>query len=114
MTFAYGYDIILLSVEGNEGTPQVNDRKDFIMNEKFDRRRKYYVVLDCETATLPYASNLPENLKKQIAIAKPLIYDLGWTIVDKKERSRHVNLWEAHLPELSARAIPAVPRYFRS
>lgn len=54
------------------------------MTEKFDHRRKYYVVLDCETATLPYASNLPENLKKQIAIAKPLIYDLGWTIVDKK------------------------------
>ena len=52
--------------------------------EKFDRRRKYYVVLDCETATLPYASDLPENLKKQVAIAKPLIYDLGWTIVDKK------------------------------
>ena len=51
---------------------------------KFDRRRKYYLVLDCETATLPYASGLPENVKKQIAIAKPLIYDLGWTIVDKK------------------------------
>lgn len=51
---------------------------------KFDKRRKYYLVLDCETATLPYASNLPENLKKQVAIAKPLIYDLGWTIVDKK------------------------------
>ena len=44
--------------------------------EKFDRRRKYYVVLDCETATLPYASDLSENLKKQVAIAKPLIYDL--------------------------------------
>ena len=54
------------------------------METKFDRRRKYYVVLDCETATLPYASNLPEHLKKQVAIAKPLIYDLGWTIVDKK------------------------------
>ena len=52
--------------------------------EKFDRRRKYYVILDCETATLPYASDLPESLKKQVAIAKPLIYDLGWTIVDKK------------------------------
>jgi hypothetical protein len=52
--------------------------------EKFDRRRKYYVILDCETATLPYASKLPENLKKRVAIAKPLIYDLGWTIVDKK------------------------------
>ncbi|MBR4929225.1 MAG: hypothetical protein IKZ00_00330 [Bacteroidaceae bacterium] len=51
---------------------------------KFDRRRKYYVILDCETATLPCAHDLPENLKKQVAIAKPLIYDLGWTIVDKK------------------------------
>ena len=51
---------------------------------KLDRRRKYYVILDCETATLPYASGLPEEIKKQIAIAKPLIYDLGWTIVDKK------------------------------
>ena len=54
------------------------------MIQKFDRRRKYYMVLDCETATLPYASNLPEEQKKTIAIAKPLIYDLGWTIVDKK------------------------------
>ena len=34
------------------------------MNEKFDRRRKYYVVLDCETATLPYAKDLPENVEK--------------------------------------------------
>ena len=57
------------------------------MNEspkKFDRRRKYYMVLDCETATLPYAMNLSEKDKKTIAIAKPLIYDLGWQIVDKK------------------------------
>lgn len=51
---------------------------------KFDRRRKYYLILDCETATLPFADGLPENEKKKIAIAKPLIYDLGWTIVDKK------------------------------
>ena len=51
---------------------------------KFDRRRKYYLILDCETATLPCADGLPENEKKKIAIAKPLIYDLGWTIVDKK------------------------------
>ena len=51
---------------------------------KFDRRRKYYLILDCDTATLPCADGLPENEKKKIAIAKPLIYDLGWTIVDKK------------------------------
>ena len=50
---------------------------------KYDRRRKYYMVLDCETATLPYAINYTEEQRKNIAIAKPLIYDLGWKIVDR-------------------------------
>lgn len=49
-----------------------------------DRRRKYYLILDCETATLPYASNFGGDEKKAISIAKPLIYDLGWTICDTK------------------------------
>lgn len=52
--------------------------------KKFDRRRKYYMVLDCETATLPCAGKLSAGDKKKIAIAKPLIYDLGWKIIDKK------------------------------
>ena len=52
--------------------------------KKLDRRRKYYCVLDCETATLPYASELSAEAKKSVAIAKPLIYDLGWTICDAK------------------------------
>ena len=48
-------------------------------------RKKLYLVLDCETATLPCASRIAknENEKKNIAIAKPLIYDIGWTIVDR-------------------------------
>lgn len=50
---------------------------------KFDRRRKYYMVLDCETATLPMASEFGETAKGKIAIAKPLIYDIGWQIVDR-------------------------------
>ena len=50
---------------------------------KYDRRRKYYMVLDCETATLPFASKYDECDRKNIAITKPLIYDLGWTIVDR-------------------------------
>jgi hypothetical protein len=50
---------------------------------KYDRRRKYYMVLDCETATLPCAVNYNEEERKTIAIAKPLIYDLGWKIVDR-------------------------------
>ena len=48
-----------------------------------DRRRKYYLVLDCETATLPYAANFDAEAKKKIAIAKPLIYDLGWQVIDR-------------------------------
>ena len=51
---------------------------------KLDRRRKYYLVLDCETATLPCAHKYTENEKKAVCIAKPLIYDLGWTIIDRK------------------------------
>lgn len=50
---------------------------------KYDRRRKYYMVLDCESATLPSAINYDECERKNIAIAKPLIYDLGWKIVDR-------------------------------
>lgn len=58
------------------------------MNTKLDRRRKYYLVLDCETATLPYAAKYNDNpkQKQKIAIAKPLIYDLGWSIIDRQGR----------------------------
>lgn len=48
---------------------------------KFDKRRKYYLILDCETATLPFAN---EYSKDKIALQKPLIYDIGWRIVDRK------------------------------
>lgn len=50
---------------------------------KYDRRRKYYMVLDCETATLSFASKYDEVQRKNIAITKPLIYDLGWKIIDR-------------------------------
>ena len=57
------------------------------MNEKrLDRRRKYYMVLDCETATLPCAHELNVEQRKNVAIAKPLIYDLGWQVIDNKGR----------------------------
>lgn len=51
-----------------------------------DKRRKYYFVLDCETATLPYAANFEGADRQKIAIAKPLIYDLGWKIIDSMGR----------------------------
>ena len=51
--------------------------------EKLDKRRKYYLILDCETATLAEAYDYSENEKSKIALAKPLIYDIGWIITDK-------------------------------
>lgn len=47
-------------------------------------KKKLYMVLDTETATLPFVKDMSESVRKDIAIAKPLVYDLGWTIVDRK------------------------------
>lgn len=49
-------------------------------------KKKSYLVLDCETATLPFANTIAKNAeeKKKIAIAKPLIYDIGWVITNRK------------------------------
>ena len=43
------------------------------------------MVLDTETATMPFANDICRNTeeKKKIAIAKPLVYDIGWTITDR-------------------------------
>lgn len=49
-------------------------------------KKKLYMVFDCETATLPFANEIAGDnaeRKKRIAIAKPLIYDAGWTICDR-------------------------------
>jgi hypothetical protein len=51
--------------------------------KKIDHRRKYYLIFDCETATLPCAANYDGTQKQKIAIAKPLIYDLGWQVIDR-------------------------------
>lgn len=50
-------------------------------------KKLYYMVVDTETATLPFANEIAANdpeRKKRIAIAKPLVYDIGWTITDRK------------------------------
>ena len=59
------------------------------------REKLRFMVLDSETATLPFANEIANDnpdLKKKIAIAKPLIYDLAWviahrdgTIIEKKQ-----------------------------
>jgi hypothetical protein len=51
-------------------------------------RKEYrFMVTDTETATLPFANEIangdPEK-KKKIAIARPLVYDIGWTITNRK------------------------------
>lgn len=44
-----------------------------------------YLVVDTETATLPFADKIALNVenKKKIAIARPLIYDIGWKVMKR-------------------------------
>lgn len=49
-------------------------------------RKKHYLVLDTETATLPFLSQLAktEKQKQKVSIAKPLVYDIGWVVMDRQ------------------------------
>ncbi|MEG0153092.1 MAG: hypothetical protein RR744_07950, partial [Cellulosilyticaceae bacterium] len=57
------------------------------------KKPRKYLILDTETATLPFANEIAKNEieKRTIAIAKPLIYDMAWKIVDRNGKiySRH-------------------------
>ena len=48
-------------------------------------KKKFYLTLDTETATLPFVNEIATTPKERqtIAIAKPLVYDIGWTITDR-------------------------------
>ena len=48
-------------------------------------RTAKYIILDTETATLPFVNEweLSSEDKKKVAIAKPLVYDIGWTIATR-------------------------------
>lgn len=64
--------------EGKQHKPE----RDLYMSKKLK-----FMVLDCETATLPFANEIANNdadRKKRIAIARPLIYDIGWVICDRQ------------------------------
>lgn len=70
--------------------------KNFDFTEKPNTRGKkpqLFLVLDTETATLPFANEICKTAKQKqtIAIAKPLVYDIGWQILDRKGHfySRH-------------------------
>lgn len=69
------------------------NEKNFTMENKRGRKPKLYMVLDCETATLPFVKEweLTAKQKQKISIAKPIIYDLGWRIVD-----RNGNVYSQH------------------
>ena len=43
--------------------------------------------MDCETACLPHVADLAPAQRKTIGISKPLIYDIGWTIIDRQGRT---------------------------
>lgn len=49
-------------------------------------KKKLYLTLDTETATLPFANDICKDAKQKqkIAIAKPLVYDIGWVVSDRK------------------------------
>ena len=47
-------------------------------------KKMYFLTLDTETATLPFINDFAESKQKKIAIAKPLVYDIGWIITDRK------------------------------
>ena len=49
------------------------------------RPKKLYIVLDCATATLPFIKSLEisDSEKRKLSIAKPLIYDIAWRVVDR-------------------------------
>ena len=67
--------------------------KNFSMPVRRGRPPRLFLVLDTETATLPFVNEwkLSAMDKKKIAIARPLVYDLGWQIIDAKGEvySRH-------------------------
>ena len=49
------------------------------------RIARKYLILDTETATLPFVNSMVDNSndKRKLAIAKPLVYDIAWKIVDR-------------------------------
>ena len=48
-------------------------------------RTTKYIILDTETCTLPFINEwaLSSDDKKKLAIAKPLVYDIGWAIASR-------------------------------
>lgn len=56
-------------------------------HERNPMKKVNYLVLDTETATLPFVNEIATNAeeKKKLAIARPLVYDIGWTIANRTD-----------------------------
>lgn len=54
-------------------------------------KKKYYLVLDTETATLSFSDTIcrDSDEKQKISIAKPLVYDIGWLVIDRQGNVIH-------------------------
>lgn len=69
------------------------EQKDFYLPKKKGKKPELFLVLDCETATLPFVGKweLNANQKLACAMASPLIYDIGWKVIDRK-----LNVYSQH------------------
>ena len=48
------------------------------------KKKQIYLVLDTETATLNLAHTTHEINKQDFALKKPLVYDIGWVLMDRQ------------------------------
>ena len=46
-------------------------------------RKKLYLVLDTETATISQYAQLPEERQKDFALWHPIVYDIGWLLMER-------------------------------
>ena len=77
------------------------------------RKKNYYLTLDTETCTLPFANELCRNEKQKqtIAIAKPIVYDIGWTIFSRLPSRRTKRLSTRTLCHFSGDRIDRIGRF---
>lgn len=50
------------------------------------RNKNVYMIVDTETATLPFVNEIDcgnSEIRKKVAIAKPLVYDIGWILMHR-------------------------------
>lgn len=60
-----------------------NGRKQTEKELMEELKRTLYLVLDTETATIPEYAQLPEERQKDFAIWHPIIYDIGWLLMER-------------------------------